>query len=107
VRMIENPSPELLTAIAAGGVEFIAELDPNVLQSILDMDDPAAAAEEVKLMLEAMPELPGIIRELNDKGAIADWHALAKKTAALSRFVADPKNFFEDKAWVPFKVLNL
>jgi hypothetical protein len=107
VRMIENPSPELLTAIAAGGVEFIAELDPNVLQSILDMDDPAAASAEVKLMLEAMPELPGIIRELNDKGAIADWHALAKKTAALSRFVADPKNFFEDKAWVPFKVLNL
>jgi len=107
VRMIENPSPELLTAIAAGGVEFIAELDPNVLQSILDMDDPSAVSEEVKQMLDAMPELPGIIRELNDKGAIADWHALAKKTAALARFVADPKNFFEDQAWVPFTVLKL
>ncbi|MEM7394007.1 MAG: vWA domain-containing protein, partial [Verrucomicrobiota bacterium] len=38
VGMIEDPSPELMTAIAAGGVEVIAELDPNVLKSILDLD---------------------------------------------------------------------
>ena len=86
VGMIEDPSPDLLTAIAAGGVEFIAELDTEVLQSILDMDDPSAATAEVKSMLEAMPELPGMIRELNDKGALADWHALARRTVALSRF---------------------
>lgn len=107
VGMIEDPSPELLTAIAAGGVEFIAELDTEVLQSILDMDDPAAATAEVKAMLEAMPELPGMIRELNDKGALADWHALARRTVALSRFVSDPRNFYEDHAWVPFSVLNV
>ena len=107
VGMIEDPSPELLTAIAAGGVEFIAELDPKVLQSILDMDDPAAASKEVKTMLEAMPELPGIVRELNDKGALADWHSLARKTSTLSRFVSDPKSFYEDHAWVPFSVLSL
>jgi len=107
VQMIEDPSPELLTAIAAGGVEFIAELDPNVLQSILDLKDPAVASEQIKHMLDAMPELPGIIRELNDKGSLADWHALAKKTSALSRFVSDPKSFYQDHAWVPFRVLNL
>lgn len=107
VHMIEDPSPELLTAISAGGVEFIAELDPNVLQSILDMDDPMSASDEVRRMLEAMPELPGIVRELNEKGSLADWHALARKTSALSRFVSDPKNFYQDHAWVPFRVLDL
>ncbi len=107
VQMIEDPSPELLTAIAAGGVEFIAELDPNILQSILNMDDPAAASDEVKRMLAAMPELPGIVQELNEKGSLSDWHALAQKTSALSRFVADPKNFYQDRAWVPFKVLKI
>jgi hypothetical protein len=107
VQMIEDPSPELLTAIAAGGVEFIAELNPNVLQSILNMDDPAAASDEVKRMLAAMPELPGIVQELNEKGSLSDWHALAQKTSALSRFVADPQNFYQDHAWVPFKVLRI
>ena len=106
VGMIENPSPELLAAINAGGVEFIAELDPNVLQSIVAMDDFARASEEIKRMLERMPELPGIIRELNDQGMAAEWHELARKTAVLSRFVSDPDNFYEDRAWVPFEVLE-
>lgn len=107
VGMIEDPSPELLTAIAAGGVEFIAELDPHVLQSILDLDDPSAADAEVKAMLEAMPELPGMIRELHEQGSLADWHSLARKTTALSRFVSDPANFYRDHAWVPFDVLSM
>lgn len=106
VTMIEDPSPELLTVIAAGGVELIAELDPNILQSVLTMDDPSAASAEVQRMLAAMPELPGIVRELNEKGSLADWHTLARKTASLSRFISDPKNFYQDHAWVPFRVLN-
>ena len=57
-------------------------------------------------MLSVMPELPGIVRELSDKGVAAEWHALARKTAVLSRFVSDPANFFEDHAWVPFDVLD-
>lgn len=107
VGMIEDPSPELLTVVAAGGVELIAELDPDVLQTVLTLEDPSAASAEIKRMLDAMPELPGIVRELNDKGSLADWHTLARKTAALSRFVSDPKNFYQDHAWVPFRVLNL
>ncbi|MEM7393505.1 MAG: hypothetical protein AAF492_14260, partial [Verrucomicrobiota bacterium] len=106
VGMIENPSPELLAAINAGGVEIIAELDPKVLQSIIALDDFSEASKEIKKMLEAMPELPGIIRELNDKGVTAEWHELARKTGVLSRFVSDPKNFYEDRAWVPFDVLD-
>ena len=106
VGMIENPSPELLAAINAGGVEIIAELDPKVLQSIVAMDDYARASEEIRRMLEQMPELPGIIRELNDQGMTAEWHELAHKTAVLSRFVSDPDNFYEDRTWVPFDVLE-
>jgi hypothetical protein len=106
VGMIENPSAALLAAINAGGVEFIAELDPNVLQTVVQMDDLSRASAEIREMLEAMPELPGLIRELNDKGLAAEWHELARKTSVLSRFVSDPRNFYEDRAWVPFDVLE-
>ncbi len=106
VGMIENPSPALLAAINAGGVEFIAELDPNVLQTIVEMDDLTEANLEIRSMLEVMPELPGIVRELHEKGLAAEWHELAKKTATLSRFVSDPRNFYADKAWVPFHILE-
>lgn len=106
VGMIEDPSPALLAAINAGGVEIIAELSVDALQSILAMDDFAQAAVEIRSMLEMMPELPGIIRELDDKGLAAEWHELARKTEELSRFVAQPANFYRDHAWVPFDVLD-
>jgi hypothetical protein len=106
VEMIEDPSPALLAAINAGGVEIIAELNPDVLQSIIALDDYARASLEIRSMLEMMPELPGIIRELNDKGLAAEWHELARKTADLSRFVSEPGNFYRDHAWVPFDVLD-
>jgi hypothetical protein len=106
VGMIENPSPSLLAAINAGGVEFIAELDPGVLQTVVEMDDLTEANLEIRSMLEVMPELPGIVRELQEKGLTAEWHELANKTAILSRFVSDPRNFYDDKAWVPFGILE-
>ena len=106
VEMIEDPSPALLAAINAGGVEIIAELTPDALRSIIELDDYARASVEIRSMLEMMPELPGIIRELNDKGLAAEWHELASKTSDLSRFVADPGNFYRDHAWVPFEVLD-
>ena len=106
VGMIEDPSAELLAAINAGGVEIIAELDPGVLDSIVKMDDLSKASIEIRHMLAVMPELPGIIRELNEKGLAAEWHALARKTGDLARFVSDPRNFYEDRAWVPFDVLE-
>jgi len=106
VGMIENPSPSLLAAINAGGVEFIAELDPGVLQTVVELEDLTEANLEIRSMLEVMPELPGIVRELHEKGLAAEWHELAKKTAILARFVSDPRNFYEDKAWVPFDVLE-
>lgn len=105
VGMVEDPSPALLAAINAGGVEIIAELGPDVLASIVNMDDLAAASVEIRSMLEMMPELPGLIQELNEKGLAAEWHELARKTSSLARFVSDPRNFYEDHAWVPFDVL--
>ena len=106
IGMIEDPSAALLAAIHAGGVEFIAELDPDVLQTVVQMDDLSQASLEIRRMLEVMPELPGVIRELNEKGLAAEWHELARKTGVLSRFVSDPRNFYEDHAWVPFVVLE-
>ena len=70
------------------------------------MDDLSKASIEIRHMLAVMPELPGIIRELNEKGLAAEWHALARKTGDLARFVSDPRNFYEDRAWVPFDVLE-
>ena len=106
VGMIEDPSPELLAMVNAGAVELIAELDPKALQEIVQLDDFSRASQEIREMLSVMPELPGIVRELSEKGVAAEWHALARKTAVLSRFVSDPANFYEDHAWVPFEVLD-
>ena len=60
VGMVEDPSPALLAAINAGGVEIIAELGPDVLASMVNMDDLASASVEIRTMLEMMPELPGL-----------------------------------------------
>ncbi|NCC50382.1 MAG: VWA domain-containing protein [Spartobacteria bacterium] len=109
ISMAKDASPETLLALQSGGLEMIAELEPGALNSIINMDDLGAAPGKIKEMLNAMPGLPDLLKKISETNPadVAAWNELAVKTAALSRFVANPDNFFNDHAWVPFSVMTV
>lgn len=107
--MAKDASPETLLALQSGGLEMIAELEPDALNSIINMADLSSAPAKVKEMMNAMPGLPDLLQQIaeTNPGDVAAWKSLAEKTSRLSRFVADPKNFYNDHAWVPFSVMSV
>lgn len=109
IGMARDATPETLLALQSGGLEMLAELAPDAINSIIDMKDLGTAPAKVQELLKAMPGLPDLLRKISDTNPadVAAWRALAEKTANLSRFVAEPKNFFQNHAWVPFDVMRV
>jgi hypothetical protein len=109
IGMARDANPETLLALQSGGLEMLAELAPDTLNAIIDMKNLAEAPARVQELLRAMPGLPDLLKKISETNPadVAEWRNLAERTAGLSRFVADPKNFFRDHAWVPFEVMSV